>query len=81
MTRLKKEFKKRGFKFEEDYPYLPYFIRGKSIFDRGYIFIDGIGLNKETATYYECLNVMTMATKLNRDGSLTQFDPDEEKGW
>lgn len=83
MTRLKKEFKKRGLKFEEDYPCLPYYIKGKSIFDRDYIFIEGIYLNKETATYYKYLNVMAIGATLNRDGSITEFDPDdiEEEEW
>ena len=76
MTRIKKEFKKRGFRFEEDYPFLPYYIKGKSCFDIGYIYIDSIGFNPETATYYENTNVMTLATAMHRDGSLTQFDID-----
>lgn len=71
MTRLKKEMKKRGCKFQEDYPMLPFFIKGKSIFDRGYIFIDDVYLNKETATLYEYLNIVTHAHTLNRDGSIT----------
>lgn len=70
MNRVKRELRKKGIRLESDYPYLPYFIKGNSIFEPGYIFIDGVSVNSETATVKVYLNTITQIIKLQRDGSL-----------
>ncbi len=70
MNRLKKEFRKHELKLESDYDMLPFFINGKSIFDRGYIFIDAIVVNSETATLYRYLNIGVEVFTIQRDGTV-----------
>ncbi len=74
MNRVKKELRSKGIKLECDYEYMPYFIKGKSIFEPGYIFIDGITVDSETATVKVYLNVIVETYKLLRNGEI-------EKGW
>ncbi len=72
MNRVKRELRKKGIRLESDYPYLPYFIKGNSIFEQGYLFIDGVSVNSETATVRVYLNTITHIIKLQRDGSLME---------
>ena len=74
MNRLKKELRRRGIKLECDYMEMPYFIKGKSIFEPGYIFIDGITVDSETATVKVFLNVIVETYRLLRNGDI-------ERGW
>lgn len=70
MNRVKRELRKRGIKLECDYPTLPYFIKGNSIFEPGYIFVDGVSVNSETATARVYLNVIVEIFRLQRNGEL-----------
>lgn len=74
MNRVKKEFRRKGIKLDCDYPEMPYFIKGKSIFEPGYIFIDGITVDSETATVKVFLNVIVETYRLLRNGDI-------ERGW
>ena len=74
MNRVKKEFRRKGYKLDYDYPEMPYFINGKSIFEPGYIFIDGITVDSETATVKIFLNVIVETYRLLRNGDI-------ERGW
>lgn len=74
MNRVKKELRHKGIKLECDYMEMPYFIKGKSIFEPGYIFIDGITVDSETATVKVYLNVIVETYKLLRNGDI-------ERGW
>lgn len=75
MNRFKKYVRSKGFKLNQDYPWLPYFIKGKSIFEPGYIFVDGVSVNSEKCTVIRHLNILDEINKFNRDGSVTMdFD-------
>ena len=70
MNRVKKEFRRKGIKLECDYMEMPHFIKGRSIFEPGYIFIDGITVDSETATVKVYLNVIVETYKLLRNGDI-----------
>ena len=70
MNRFKKEIRRKGIKLEADYPWLPYFIKGSSIFERGYIFVDGVTVKMETATIYRYLNIGVEVITMKRNGNL-----------
>ena len=70
MNRFKKELRKKGIKLGCDYPCLPYFIKGKSVFEPGYIFVDGVHVNAEKATVTTYYNVIWQTEKMLRDGTL-----------
>ncbi len=70
MNRFKKEIRRKGIKLEADYPWLPYFIKGKSVFERGYIFVDGVTVKTETATIYRYLNIGVEVITMKRNGDL-----------
>ena len=72
MNRVKKELRKRGVKLESDYPWMPYFIKGNSIFDRGYIFIDGVSVDSEKAKVRICYNTIHEVLTLKRNGKLEE---------
>ena len=73
MTRLKKEFKKRGFKLECDYDHMPYYLNGKSFMDRGYVLLFGVQVIREQAQLIRMLNIGTEVYSIQRDGSI-DFD-------
>lgn len=70
MNRVKKELRKKGLKLESDYPYLPFYIKGNSIFEPGYIFVDEIRVDSEKATLYRFLNIGRETHTMQRDGSV-----------
>lgn len=70
MNRLKKELHRKGIRLAKDYPELPYFIKGKSIFESGYIFVDDVVVESETATVYVYLNVLVETYTLLRNGNV-----------
>ena len=70
MNRVKKEIKKKGIKLESDYPYLPFYLKGKSCFEPGYLLLIGIQVKSETTEVFESLNTMTVRYKLTRKGEL-----------
>ena len=55
MNRVKKEFKKRGFLLENDYPQMPFYLKGKSCFEPGFVSIESIGV--QSNVYTRCLNI------------------------
>lgn len=73
MNRIKKEFKKRGFKLENDYEYLPYYLKGKSVMDRGYVILDAVQVVREQAMLVRVLNIGIEIYSMQRDGSIN-FD-------
>lgn len=70
MNRFKKEIRKRGYKLESDYPYLPYDISG-SFLEPGHIVLDSVVVNSEEATVYCCYNVIAEKMTFNRSMELT----------
>ena len=66
MTRFKKELKRKGFKFEEDYDFLPFPSGGSGVM------IDMVLVNAEEATWKEYYNVIAIQYTLNRDGTITE---------
>lgn len=70
MNRIKKELRRKGIKLEVDYPTLPYYIKGKSCFERGYIFLDGIYVNSEEGIVKRYLNIGIETIRLTRTGKL-----------
>ena len=72
MNRLKKELRKRGVKLESDYPWMPYFIKGNSIFEPGYIFVDGVSVDSKKAKVRICYNTINEVLTLKRNGMLEE---------
>lgn len=73
MNRVKKEFKKCGFLLENDYPQMPYYLKGKSCFEPGFVLIESIGV--QSNVYTRCLNIGIEKYRLNRDGNVSvMFD-------
>lgn len=71
MNRVKKELRKRGLKLSHDYPHLPYYIKGKSCFEPGYVYIEDVYVNSEKATLTQYTNVgLDITWRLNRNGKL-----------
>lgn len=70
MNRIKKEIRKREMKLESDYPFLPYYVKGKSCFDVGNICVEGVTVDSENATVTRCLNILVEKYKLLRNGKL-----------
>lgn len=70
MNRVKKEFKKKGLLLEHDYPYMPYYLKGKSCFEPGYLLLDGVVV-KPDGVLIRYLNIGTEIYRLNRDGSIS----------
>ena len=73
MNRIKKEFRKKGYKLESDLPEIPYFVKGKSIFEPGYIFIEGISVDSEKATMSIFYNVIAIKYTMERTGEITEL--------
>lgn len=71
MNRVKKEIRKRGFKLENDYPFLPYYIKGSSPFEPGNICLEGVTVNSERATFTQYFNVICLSYTMHRDGEIT----------
>ena len=67
MNRFKREIRK---KVKLDFPYLPFYLKGKSVFETGYIFVDGIVVDSEKATAYRFLNIGTEVYTMHRDGTV-----------
>ena len=78
MNAFKKYLRKNGVKLNSDYPSLPYYLKGKSCFEPGYILIEDVSVNSEEATYTEVFNVDTITTKVNRDGTLAIVESEDE---
>ena len=57
MNRFKKEIRKRGYKLESDYPWMPYDIKG-SFGEPGHIALDSVYVDSEMATIYHYYNVI-----------------------
>lgn len=74
MNRFKKELRKKGVKLECDYPMLPYFIKGKSCFEVGYIFVDGVSVDAEKAEFTVHLNILNQRTRVLRNGNFVDVD-------
>ena len=74
MNRLKKEIRKKGIKLSCDYPCLPYYIKGRSCFEPGHIFIEDVFVNSERATITQFYNVMDIVYQVNRDGSIKEVE-------
>jgi len=70
MNRVKKEFRKKGIRLECDYPTLPYYLKGKSCFEPGYIFVDGVTVDSKTATVKRFLNIIVEKYTLQRNGDI-----------
>lgn len=70
MNRIKKEFKKYGFKLENDYEHLPFYLKGNSFMDRGYILLYGVQVISEQAKLVRFLNIGVEVNTMNRDGSV-----------
>lgn len=73
MNRIKKEFKKRGFKLENDYVCMPYYLKGKFVNDRGYILLEEVRVIPDQAKLVRVLNIGIEIHTLRRDGSIA-FD-------
>ena len=75
MNKIKKEFKRRGFKLESDYDHMPFYLNGKSWSDPGYILLEGVRVISDQAKIFRFLNIGCEIYTLQRDGSL-EFDFD-----
>ena len=69
MNRFKKELRKKGFKFESDYPWLPYYVKG-DFGKPGNICLEGIFVNSEYATVVELYNVGEYLYEIQRNGKV-----------
>lgn len=76
MNRIKKEIRRKGIKLEMDYPFLPYYVKGKSPFEPSNICIEAVVVNSETAEVYEYLNVIVSHYRLSRNGNLEEVVDD-----
>lgn len=71
MNRFKKEIRKRGFKLESDYLYMPYDIKGRFM-GPGYICLDAVIVDSENAIVYRHYNVISEEHVFLRDmGTIT----------
>lgn len=70
MNRVKKEFKKKGLLLENDYPFMPYYLKGKSCFEPGYIVLESVVVRPE-GVLVRHLNVGIEIYWLHRDGSIS----------
>lgn len=68
MNRFKKELRKKGFKLESDYEYLPYKLEGYT-----YILLDSVFVNSERATIVEFYNVDTLHYEMLRNGEIVEI--------
>lgn len=73
MNRFKKELRRKGIKLEHDYPWLPFYVKGKSCFDPGNICIEAVIVKSETASVSIVTNVMTTELKVSRKGDLEEI--------
>lgn len=76
MNRFKKELKAKGFKFNNDYPWLPYYIKG-SFGEPGNIVLDEVIVNAETATIKSVLNIDITQMKMLRNGNMVDVYDDD----
>lgn len=76
MNRFKKEIRKRGFKLNSDYPCLPFYIKGKSFLEPGYILIDNVYVNSAEATVTQFLNIANVKWRMMRNGKIEMIDMD-----
>lgn len=70
MNRLKKELRRRGIKLESDYLCLPFYVKGKSFLDPGYICVEAVVVHSETATVITMCNVGDKHQRLTKSGEL-----------
>lgn len=63
MTRFKKEMKKKGWKFSEDYTWLPFETSNN-------IFIEDVDCNEEKAYIFEGTNVSAIRFFIGRNGEV-----------
>lgn len=70
MNRFKREMRKKGVKLASDYPMLPFYIKGKSCFEQGYIFVDDVVTESETASVYVVTNVAVKRITMLRNGNV-----------
>lgn len=66
MTRFKRECIKRGFEYEEKYPWLPYEVRNG-------IVLETIIYNAEKAEITSVYNVMACKCRVERDFTITDL--------
>ena len=76
MNRLKKNIRRKGIKLNSDYPCLPYYVKGKSMFEPGYICVEDVKVVSETATIFRFLNIGREIITLERNGELKSVDFD-----
>lgn len=70
MNRLKRELRRRGVKLESDYLCLPFYVKGKSFLDPGYICVEGVRVISETCTVVTFYNLGDVHETLTRSGEL-----------
>ena len=73
MNAFKRYVKSKGVRLSSDYPWLPYYIRGKSCFEPGNIFIDDIYVNNEECTITTVYNTLVVKKQFHRDGSVVDI--------
>ncbi len=67
MNRFKKEIRKRGYKLESDYPWMPYEIEGSF-----YLVLEAVTVDSENAIVYRHYNVISEENVFLRDmGTIT----------
>ena len=72
MNRVKREIRKRGIKLSMDYPWLPYYIKGKSCFETGNIFVDDVYFDSTKATAVVVYNTIIISYTLTRSGEIEE---------
>ena len=71
MNRFKKELKRKGVRLEGDYPFLPYEVGDN-------IYMEGVSVDAETATFTEYLNVIVTRFRMDRHGEIMAWYTKEE---
>ena len=69
MNAFKRYVRSKGIRLSCDYPCLPYYIKGKSCFEPGNIFVDDVYVDSEKCTVITVYNVIVDRTQFCRDGS------------
>ncbi len=75
MSRFKREIRRKGIKLSNDYPFLPYAIKGKC-FESGNICVDDVFVNSSAARVIVVYNVDAVCLELQRDGSIKEIAGD-----
>ena len=73
MNAFKRYVKSKGIRLSCDYPELPYYIKGKSCFEPGYIFVDDVYVDSEKCTVTTVYNVIVNSVQFCRDGSIIEL--------